>query len=473
MAKTFLSKLNLKSKKIFILLPDGLGLRNFAFTQFVAIGEKLGWEVVFWNHTPFNLSSLGFKEIKLDGKPKAFTDLIKRAKINAELNYFEEKFKDPVYGSYKFKSSMKGLKSNIKYKLVSFLTNRYKGEKGLKSLRKMLKEAERRSNFYKDCLEILKKEKPDIVFSTSQRPVNAISPLTAAQDLKIPTATFIFSWDNLSKATMVVETDHYFVWSKFMKKELQSYYPYITAKQIQVTGTPQFETHYNKRLLVPREEFFNKHDLDLSKEYLCFSGDDVTTSPDDPQYLLDLAETVQELNSKGSNLGIIFRRCPVDFSGRYNEVLQKHQNVIREIAPLWKKQGEMWNSILPTKEDLALQANTINNSIAVVNLGSTMVFDAVAHNKPCFYINYDVKHKKIATWSTNKIYNYVHLRTMPSKNAVIWLNKREEIACKVSKLMNDNTQVSLKEAENWFKLINETPPEFASNRIWNAFSKII
>jgi hypothetical protein len=36
--------------------------------------------------------------------------------------------------------------------------------------------------------------------------------LLAAQQLGIPTATFIFSWDNLPKATMVVETDYY-VWS--------------------------------------------------------------------------------------------------------------------------------------------------------------------------------------------------------------------------------------------------------------------
>jgi hypothetical protein len=33
--------------------------------------------------------------------------------------------------------------------------------------------------------------------------------LLAAQQLGIPTATFIFSWDNLLKATMVVETDYY------------------------------------------------------------------------------------------------------------------------------------------------------------------------------------------------------------------------------------------------------------------------
>jgi hypothetical protein len=55
----------------------------------------------------------------------------------------------------------------------------------------------------------------------------AVAPLLAAQDLGIPTATFIFSWDNLPKATMVVEANYYFVWSHHMKRELLLYYPNI------------------------------------------------------------------------------------------------------------------------------------------------------------------------------------------------------------------------------------------------------
>jgi hypothetical protein len=55
----------MQNKKIFILLPDGIGLRNFAFTNFYEIGIKKGFDIVFWNNTPFELSELGFKEIKI------------------------------------------------------------------------------------------------------------------------------------------------------------------------------------------------------------------------------------------------------------------------------------------------------------------------------------------------------------------------------------------------------------------------
>ncbi|MGB8703901.1 MAG: UDP-glycosyltransferase, partial [Gillisia sp.] len=70
----------MKKKKILILLPDGVGLRNFAFTSFVETGEQMGWEVIFWNQTAFDLSALGFKEIKAQPKVRPETDLLKRAK---------------------------------------------------------------------------------------------------------------------------------------------------------------------------------------------------------------------------------------------------------------------------------------------------------------------------------------------------------------------------------------------------------
>ncbi|WP_034890250.1 UDP-glycosyltransferase [Gillisia sp. Hel_I_29] len=462
----------MSSKKILILLPDGVGLRNFSFSNFVEIGEQLGWEVIFWNQTPFDLSSLGLKEIKLQVKPRPFTDLIKRAKINSELSHFENKWNDSVYSSYKFSPSSRGIKARLKNTIVSILESRSKNENGLKQLRNRLKKSERSSKFYDHCKVVLKREKPDIVFCTSQRPVTAIAPLTAAQDLNIPTASFIFSWDNLSKATLVVEADHYFVWSKYMVDELVKYYPYINTNNIHITGTPQFEAHYNASLLISKEVFFEQHNLDLKKKYICFSGDDITTSPDDPQYLEDLAKAVQTLNAEGLHLGIIFRRCPVDFSGRYQAVIDTYPEIIKEISPLWEKQGDSWNTILPTKEDLALQVNTVHYSSVLINLGSTMVFDAVTHKKPCFYINYDVENKKVEDWSTENIYKYVHFRSMPSSKSVIWINSKNEIANKIASLLNNDDEDVIRNAKTWFNLINESPADKASERIWKCLEKI-
>lgn len=453
------------------MLPDGVGLRNFAFTSFVEVGKEMGWEVIFWNHTPFDLTSLGPREIKLQGKPRAGTDLLKRAKIEAELDHFTEKFNDPVYQTYKFPVSQKGLKAIIKNTIVKSLIITHRGEKGLQRLRGKLKTSERKGEFYKNCRTILEQEKPDLVFCTNQRPVNAIAPLTAAQDLSISTASFIFSWDNLPKATMVVDSDHYFVWSEYMKDELQKYYPFITKSQICVTGTPQFEPHFEENLKISKDEFYTQHNLDKEKKYLCFSGDDITTSPHDELYLQNVAEAVRELNTKGEKIGVIFRRSPADFSNRYDPVINNYRDIIVPLAPLWQRQGQEWKHLLPTKADTRLQSEIIQHSCMVINVGSSMVFDYIIYQKPCAYVNYNPSGVKIKK-NVQEIYNYVHFRSMPPERPVLWINDKKEIKEKIQQVLKGDINKELSDANKWFQRINCPPAEKASKRIWNFLNQL-
>ena len=67
--------------KIFILLPDGVGLRNFAYSNFYETGIEKKIEVVFWNNTPFQLNELGLNEIVIhNSKTHPLTDIQKNAK---------------------------------------------------------------------------------------------------------------------------------------------------------------------------------------------------------------------------------------------------------------------------------------------------------------------------------------------------------------------------------------------------------
>lgn len=461
-------------KKIFVLLPDGISLRNFAYTNFNKMGLDKEFDITFWNATPFNLTELGFKEIKITNpKVHPLTDLLKKAQTQIELSLNIKRSKDRVYDWYRFPFSKRSLKEILKTIIVFSVIFFNTSQNGLKRIRKKIAINERKTKLYFDSLEVLIKEKPEIVFCTNQRIMLAVAPILAAQDLKIPTATFIFSWDNLPKGTKIIETDFYIVWSEHMKNELQHYYPYVKESQIFITGTPQFESHFDTQFLIPKETFFKEYGLDLSKKYICFSGDDVTTSPNDPQYLYDVARAVETLNSKGYNLGIIFRRCPVDFSKRYDTVLEKYKNTIVSINPKWKKMGESWNTILPTREDLELQMNTIFHTELVINLGSSMVFDFAAFDKPCGFINYDVVNKEFPKWSVKKIYNFMHFRTMPSKDSVFWLDNPNKIEEKIEIMLSDKNNGIINNAQKWFQKINQHPPENASERIWTAIQTII
>lgn len=463
-------------KKIFVLLPDGVGLKNFAYTKFYDLGINHGFEIIYWNNTPCNLKELGYNEIKIkSAKSHPKSEIFKNARKHIELSLFTNKFNDKVYDTYRFPLSFKGGKRIVKSILTKLLIGVNPTNKKLVRVRSKINKLERQTSYYHECISVLKKEKPDLIFCTNQRPLLAIAPLLAAKDLRIPTTSFIFSWDNLPKATMVVETDYYLVWSDYMKKELLNYYNYISENQIYITGTPQFECHFESNRIIKRETFYNQHNLDSEKEYICYSGDDITTCPDDQDYLRDVANAVKNLNSKGYNLGIIFRPCPADFSDRYDEVLKDYSNIIVKIAPLWEKKGGAWDTIIPNKSDLDLQVNTIAHSSMVINLGSSMVFDYVAHNKPCAYINYDVINKKVDTWSVKTIYSYVHFRSMPSSDSVLWIDKQEQIIDCIERgvASKNDIEFNLKEAKNWFTTINKEPATNASNRIWAALIDIL
>lgn len=456
-------------KKVLILIPDGVGLRNFVFSDFPKIARENNLELHYWNGTNFDLKEFDLKSLKLQGKAHYKTNLFKKVRKDIEIDRFIKKYDNDIYKSYLFKSKPSNLKSLVKQYWVKVLKIKYKNN--LEGLRESIKFQERKTSYYENCVNQLKAHQPQVVFCTNQRPVQAIAPIIAAQDLSIPTATFIFSWDNIPKATMVIETDFYFVWSNFMAKQLIEYYPYIDKSQIIVTGSPQFELHSKNRHKLEKSIFLKRYNIPENKRIICFSGDDITTSPHDPEYLNDVCKAVKQLNAKGHNFIVVFRPCPVDFSNRYNDVLKNHKDIVYNLRPKWKKQGEIWNTVLPTPEDQELLYNTIVHSDLIINLGSSMVFDAACHNKACAYINYNPNVPNLKK-DVNLVYKYVHFQSMPSDNCVIWLNSKEEIAKKILEGIN-NSKTYILEAKNWFEYICKSPEHLASKRIIKSLNYII
>jgi hypothetical protein len=461
-------------KKVFIFLPDGVGLRNFAFTQFKEIGEQKGYEIVYWNNTVFSLKEeLNFEEVKIENhKLHKLTSVFTRARKRIELNIFDKKFKETVYNTYNFPQSYKGLNNAFKSVLVDLLVLFGSNEKGLLFVRNQIKKLERSNSKYHYCKAQLEEHKPHFIFCTNQRPSQAIAPLLAAQDLGIPTASFIFSWDNLPKATTLVETDYYMVWSEHMKRELLMYCPYAKSEAVLVTGTPQFESHFDKSILKSRTSFFEENNLDIQKRYICYSGDDIVTSPLDQYYVEDLAKSVMQLNNQGYNLGVLYRKCPVDFTNRYDAVLEKYKEVIVAIDPIWRPIGNNWNDVMPAKEDFEVQANVCEHAEFVANVASSMVFDFVAHGKSCLFFDYEQPQLKKGIRDIGQNYKYIHFRSMPSKNAALWSFDKNSLTSTIKKVIDGDVS-SVAEGQQWFQTIVGDNPIGASKSIWDIVHLII
>jgi hypothetical protein len=424
----------MQKNKIILFFPDGVGIRNYLYSKvFQNAEEDL---VLFHNfdsatvseirkHTDFS-QEMVIPEYKESFKEKFLRELI----CLSRLIYNSEKVKNPTILT-NWNWNQQTLSKKIFYKIIEKTVFFYRDYSSILKLEKRYQKEIRKNPFYHDVTVILKEINPQSIFCAHQRGLKGATIFAAAQDLNIKSTTVIYSWDNLPKARLALRADQYLVWSDYMKKEMELYYPEISQQKVIVTGTPQFEFYDDLKNIIEKETFYKTYDLDPNKKIICFSGDDEKTSPDDPKYLNDIAQEI--MNSKlQDEFQILLRRCPVDISGRFDKIISQYNGLIKEAAPIWHfNSASQWTTIYPTMDDVKLLTSTAYYSDLVINVGSTMAFDFAMYNKPCIFINYDQEDKEDKNWSTKTIYQFQHFRSMPQPEKIIWLNKKEEIYDKI------------------------------------------
>ncbi|MEW5676290.1 CDP-glycerol glycerophosphotransferase family protein [Flavobacterium enshiense] len=449
--------------KIFLLFPDGVGIRNYLYTDvFNANHQDLVLFHNFDNETVASVKEMVQiqKAIAVPKYQESLQEKFLRELISLSRLHYNVRQTNNQSILTSWKKAHKTFSKKAFYSSIEALAPFFKKYNTILKLEKKYQKAIRKNPFYEEVKTILKQEQPEKIFCSHQRGLQCATVFAAAQELGIETTTVIYSWDNLPKARLALRADNYLVWSDYMKEEMKLYYPEIPSSKVHVTGTPQFQCYQSEEYIIDKDVFFQSYGLDSNKKIICYSGDDVKTSPDDPKYLNDIAEALIASGLE-NDYQILLRRCPVDLSGRFDEVLKKHKTIIKEAAPLWLfKNAKDWSMVYPSQKDVALLVSTAFYSDVVVNVGSTMAFDFAMFEKPCIFINYDQKSKKEENWSVETIYQYQHFRSMPSKDAVVWLNSPDDICDRIrapfnSIAMNQWKDVILSDYKNASKKIRE------------------
>ena len=101
-----------------------------------------------------------------------------------------------------------------------------------------------------------------------------------------------------------------------------------------------------------------------------------------------------------------------------------------------------------------------------------MVFDFVAQNKSCLFFNYEQPQLKNGIRDVGQNYNYIHFRSMPSKDAVLWIFDKNELTNTVKTIL-DGQISSINQGKKWFDIIVGLNPTSASEKIWDAIAEII
>lgn len=237
--------------------------------------------------------------------------------------------------------------------------------------------------------------RPSVVFCSHQRPPVILPVVLAARRRGIPTATFIFSWDNLSsKGRIAAPFDHYLVWSRVMRDELLRYYPDIAADRVHIVGTPQFDPYGDPALRRTRAEFFASIGADPERPLICYSGGDTGNCPHDHEHVRLLLGMIRS-GAIERRPQVVLRPSPADDGERYGAVRRDFPELIYR-PPAWihARPGD-WAHVFPLPEDVPALVNLAAHADLNVNFGSTMTLDFAQHDKPIVTPAFDVGGKPV------------------------------------------------------------------------------
>lgn len=429
-------------KKLAVVITDGVGFRNFILSDFLVEAEKTFNEVVILSCLPKEVYS-GFvtnsRIIELDVFEETFsTWFFRKAKEVAHLQLHKKNnfgIQDNLRANDSKYKTTRGYATRLIFKLTSFLHS----EKWIQRFNFWQQKTFKNNSIVVNYRSILQNEKFDLLFFTHQRPP-FIAPLVyQAEQLKVKTASFIFSWDNLaSKGRMAANFDYYLVWSELMKSELQQFYTSVKEEDIEVVGTPQFEPYVLDRYKVSKDEFVEKFSLDTSLKTICFSCGDISTSKNDELYIETIANAL--LQGKIQQVNLIVRTSPAEDPIRFASFFERFP-FIKWNYPKWnlsrQNHQETWSQRIPSVEDVKDLRGFLEFSDLNINMLSTMSLDFIQFDKPV--INTVFGNLKNGLYNDQRFLEYAHIvNIVNSKATKIAKNKEELISAINLYLENSN-----------------------------------
>lgn len=433
-------------KKIGIVITDGVGYRNFIISDFITEAQKEFNQVVILSCLPksaYDSLNINCEIIELDIFNESFaTWFFRKAKEVAHLQ-LHRKGNFGITDNYNINHSKAKTSRGIATRLIYKFTQSLHSEAWISRYNKLQQLTFKNRSETKSYQELLSKLQLNSLVFTHQRPPYIAPLVYAAQQLKITTIAFIFSWDNLaSKGRMAASFDKYLVWSELMKKELLTFYTTIKSNQIAVVGTPQFEPYVLSRYGYTKQEFDQKFNLDPENQTLFFSCGDVSTSPNDPLYIETIAKAITE-GKFNKKLNFIVRTSPAEEPDRFKDLALKYPFISWNF-PNWiqarSNHQESWSQRIPTVTDVNDLKALLNYSTININMLSTMSLDFMLFNKPVINTVFGNNTNGLA--NDQRFLNYAHIEyVINSKATYLAKNESELIAAITHALANPKAKL--------------------------------
>ena len=338
---------------------------------------------------------------------------------------------------------------------------------GLRFLSKIERASSRALRTTDEYINLMKKLAPSLVFNGSHiHSRNATQAVQAAQWLKIPTATFVFSWDNLtSQGRIKLPYDYFLVWNEQLKKQLLEMYEWIRPEQVFVTGTPQFDFHFQPKFYMSREEFCAEIGADSNRPIILYTTGMANHMPGEPEIVEDIADLLKEISGNQSPQ-LLVRVYPKDLTGRFDKLKERRKDILfPKIA--WE---EAW--LTPKHEDSYALVNALRHAAFGINVASTISLELCIFDKPVVNVGYNPPSIDEKVLAYADYYEFDHYKPLVECGAVEVARNSGQMRELIEKALNEPERRKNERRELIEKMFGETLDGKSAKRVAEVLLEI-
>lgn len=267
--------------------------------------------------------------------------------------------------------------------------------------------------------DLLDEIRPSLVFNTSHVHSRIAEPLVMqARRQRIPTAAFLFSWDNLtSQGRIVPRYDSYLAWNEHIRHDLLRIYPHVDPEAVMVTGTPQFDFHFWPEMAWSRARLCAEIGADPNRPLVLYTTGMPNHMPDEQWIVQDLADRLRA----GGDAQLVVRVYAKDRSGRFDNLMARRSDIV--FAPSYWEQ----NWLTPLPNDTPLLTNLLRHADVGVNVASTVSLELCMFDRPVVNVAYNPPTVKKGTIDYAAYYAFDHYRPVVQSGAVELASSPDEL----------------------------------------------
>ena len=318
-----------------------------------------------------------------------------------------------------------------------------------------------------ETMEVLQSFNPDLVFNASHsHSRNALGFLYASKRLGIPISTFLFSWDNLTSQGRVFPAyDYYYMaWAERIRRDLHLIYPKTKATCVRVTGTPQFDEHFDSSRFWSREHFLAQVGANPERPLILYSTGMSHHFPQERFFIERSAKLLLEMEDLGSPQLLVRLYGKEKNPELFDDLGSESPNIV--MCPVrWEK-----NFQTPCPEDGELWVNALRHCDLGINIASTVSLELMMFDHPVVNIAFNPPGKDDRTPDYFTYYEFDHYRPLVQCGAVELARNDQELKALIRNALKNPSRLSSNRQSFLKDFFGETLDGKSSDRIAAALS---